>query len=128
MTPITLPEINAVYWSPKLGAVGEVVTDADDINQCIRIILQTPKGSDPHRPDFGARLGDYIDRPINTARPHLIREATQAVLDWEPRIELVSVKVFLAQPELEIQQVVIQVVWRLPQGINQQVTEVLLTG
>ncbi|MEX3817970.1 hypothetical protein AB3X93_06210, partial [Paraburkholderia sp. BR14262] len=53
--------------------LGKVATDVDDIAQCIPIILHTPLGSDPHRPDFGSSVDDYLDSPINEARPSIAR-------------------------------------------------------
>lgn len=75
--------------------LGQVVTDIDDIAQCIAIILETPRGSDPHRPLFGSLVYRYIDAPINEARPHVVREVFQALRDWEPRIDVVKVTLTL---------------------------------
>lgn len=72
-------------------ALGLVVTDIADIEQCIRIILETPRGSVPHRPLFGALVYQYIDAPINEARPHVVREVFQALRAWEPRIDVIKV-------------------------------------
>ncbi|MBN3779912.1 hypothetical protein G3O06_20460 [Burkholderia sp. Ac-20345] len=74
-------------------AVGQVVTDVDDIGQCVTIILHTPLGSDPHRPDFGSNVDRYIDYPINIARPYIAREIRTALARWEPRLDLVQVSV-----------------------------------
>lgn len=73
--------------------LGEIVTGVADINQCIYIILTTPKGSDPHRPTFGSELHLYLDYPIDSARPHLVREAVDALSLWEPRIQVMRVPV-----------------------------------
>ena len=72
------------------------MTDVQDVEQCIRIILTTPKGSDPHRPLFGSDLHLYVDHPVNSARPHIVREAVMALMTWEPRIDVVNVTVSLA--------------------------------
>ena len=87
-----LNEIQSVDWQPKLGEIGSVVEGMDDINQCIRIILTTRKGSDPHRPEFGADLWQYIDYPVNQAIPNIIREAMDAIHMWEPRVDINSIK------------------------------------
>lgn len=76
--------------------LGQLVLDAADIDQCIRIILTTPRGSNPHRPLFGSDLHLYIDYPVNSARPHIVREAFNALRAWEPRIEVMKVTVVLA--------------------------------
>ena len=51
------------------------------------------EGSDPHRPTFGSELHLYLDYPIDSARPHLVREAVDALALWEPRIQVMRVPV-----------------------------------
>src|SRR5216683_1537301 len=96
---MTLADITSADWSLELDAsgqpgsgIGNVVQGLSDVNQCIRIILTTPKGSDPLRPTFGADVWRYIDAPINAAIPAIVREVTEAILRWEPRVTLVSIK------------------------------------
>jgi uncharacterized protein len=95
---ITLSDITSADWSLELDTAGEpgsgignVVQGLSDVNQCIQIILTTPKGSDPLRPTFGANLWRYIDSPINTAIPAIVREVTEAITRWEPRVTLISI-------------------------------------
>lgn len=76
--------------------LGQVVTDAEDINQCIQVILTTPKGADPHRPTFGSDLHLYIDQPVNSARPYIVREVVDALRAWEPRVDVTQVSVDLS--------------------------------
>jgi phage baseplate assembly protein W len=83
-----LQDIKSVDWQPKLNEIGSVVEDIDDIDQCIRIILMTRKGSDPHRPEFGSDIWQYIDAPVNIAIPNIIREATDAINLWETRVQI----------------------------------------
>jgi hypothetical protein len=83
---------NSAHWQPALGRNG-FVEDIEDIRQSIRIILETPQGSDPLRPEFGSNIYQYIDRPIDRARPHLVREAVRAIRRWEPRVTVVRVQV-----------------------------------
>ncbi|QBP09859.1 GPW/gp25 family protein [Cupriavidus metallidurans] len=80
----TLP-IRYVHWQHRLGALGEAVTGVDDVVQAFSIILRTPKGSDPLRPLFGTRIYQYLDWPIQRARPHVVRESIEALRRWEPR-------------------------------------------
>jgi uncharacterized protein len=95
---MTLADITSADWSLELDAPGEpgsgignVVQGLSDVNQCIRIILTTPKGSDPLRPTFGADVWRYIDAPINAAIPAIVREVTEAITRWEPRVTVVSI-------------------------------------
>jgi uncharacterized protein len=95
----TLADISSADWSLALDApgapgsgLGQVVQGTADVDQCIRIILTTPKGSDPLRPMFAADIWQYIDYPINAAIPAIVREVTQAITLWEPRVTLTGVK------------------------------------
>lgn len=93
---IELNHIRALNWQLKLNAPAEIVADIADIAQCIDVILRTPKGSDPHRPEFGADVWKYLDWPINKATPHIIRSVYDALSMWEPRAVLDSLKVTAA--------------------------------
>jgi phage baseplate assembly protein W len=84
------PAIQSADWSLMLGNIGAVVQGPDDVAQCVFIIFNTPKGSDPLRPTFASDLWKYVDRPIDRATPAIVREATDAITLWEPRIVLVS--------------------------------------
>ena len=93
--PVTLADIRSADWSLALGAIGEVVQGIADVEQCLGIIVTTPRGSDPLRPTFGANIWRYIDFPISLALPAIVSELTSAITMWEPRAKLVSVT---AQP------------------------------
>lgn len=112
--PVQVNEIDSLWWSPVIGdfrSVGLIVTDLLDIEQCIRIILGTPIGSDPFRPTFGASFLPYIDMPINEASPFIVREAVRAILTWEPRIQARRIDV-TPQPA-EYSSSVLSVIWQL---------------
>ncbi|MEI8390464.1 MAG: GPW/gp25 family protein [bacterium] len=86
-----LNQIKSVDWQPKLNEIGSVVEGTDDIDQCVRIILMTRKGSVPHRPEFGSDIWQYIDAPVNVAIPNIIREAMDAINIWETRVQINSI-------------------------------------
>ena len=92
---ITLADITSADWSLQLGAIGGVVQGIADVEQCLGIIVTTPRGSDPLRPTFGADIWRYIDFPIDEALPAVVSELTSAITMWEPRVNLISVT---AQP------------------------------
>ena len=119
MTPIT--QITARNWQLALDQPGDVVADLDDISQCIRVILTTPKGTDPLRPEFACDLWRYIDYPIDRATPHIVREAWDAIETFEPRIELINITPRLGD---EPSQIVVSIVWRLRDQDQQSTTEV----
>ena len=123
----SVSDIRAVAWSPRLAHIGEVVEDLADIAQCIAIIVTTPRGSDPHRPRFGADLQPYIDMPGDQGVPGLIREITDAIREWEPRAEVIRVaSMLLAAAELAQGRRRLRIEWRLRTGGAAQTTEVTL--
>lgn len=86
-----MSQINAQHWQPALNDDG-VVEQLADIHQSIRIIVTTPLGADPLRPEFGCGANRYLDYPVDRARPHVVREVVAAVRRWEPRVELVQAR------------------------------------
>lgn len=106
-----LNEITYVDWQCKLNQIGSVVEGAEDINQCIAIILMTRKGSLPHRPTFGSEIYKYIDYPINEAIPNITRETTDSIRLWETRIDLNLVSV-----EINESQIIVKVEWTLKES------------
>ncbi len=80
-------------WSSKLGELGQIVEGLDDISQCIEIILTTPKGSVPHRLDFGCDIYKFVDSPPAAASSYIVSEVYNALSKWEPRITVESVQV-----------------------------------
>lgn len=118
---IQLPDILSAYWSPRLGEFGGVVEDLADIDQCIRIIVATPKGSDPLRPLFGCDAWKYQDAPVDVALPNVVREVYSAIAMWEPRAALVGVTFAAGDDESHWR---IRITWRPVGGNGQQITEV----
>ena len=58
-----------------------------DIEQAIRIILQTAPGERVMRPEFGCRIHDLIFAPYDaTTQGLMIRFVEQALERWEPRV------------------------------------------
>ncbi|QZP26232.1 GPW/gp25 family protein [Pseudomonas mosselii] len=117
-TPNSYTEITAAHWQPTLGKAGEVVAGLRDIDQAIRIILTTPKGSDAHRPEFGSDLHLYIDWPHNRVTPYLVRETVEAIRRWEVRVSVVQVQVLIDGAHITL-----RVIWRVADGVA-QITEV----
>jgi len=68
--------------------------DAEDVRQAILIILRTAKGERVMRPDFGCGLQRLVFQPISAALKTLARkEVEEALVVWEPRIDVKSVTV-----------------------------------
>lgn len=114
-----LSQISSVHWQYSLTHTG-IVEDAEDIEQALRIILGTPKGSDPHRPDFGSNLHLYIDYPVDQALPYLVRESVDAISQWEPRCHLNKVI-----PKIESSCITLQISWQLDNGVVRETVVVL---
>ncbi len=59
------------------------------VRQSIQKILTTPLGSRVMRRDFGSRIPDLVDAPLNAAnRLRVIAATAEAVIRWEPRIRV----------------------------------------
>jgi len=95
-----------------------------DINQCIKIILSTPRGSDPHRPSFASNLHDYVDYPQTAVKQFLIKETYEALLRWEPRINIEKVEIIFNETDLGT--IEIRVIWTVKESTLQQITVVVL--
>jgi uncharacterized protein len=75
------------------GTIAEAVYE-EDIHQAIRIILGTNPGERVMRPDFGAGLNAFVFEPVNTTTMALVQTRVQeALITWEPRIDVEQVKV-----------------------------------
>lgn len=75
-------------WQVYINDPSVTVEGAEDIAQCVYVILNTIQGSDPLRPDFGSEIYKYLDKPINDYIPYMILAATRAIEKWEKRIKL----------------------------------------
>jgi uncharacterized protein len=87
-----------VGWSfpPAPGPDGEAATAAyeEDVRQAVLVILQTDRGERVMRPDFGADLRALVFEPLSTTTMALVRHRVEeALVTWEPRIDLREVRV-----------------------------------
>lgn len=66
---------------------GRPLAGLDHLKQSIRDILTTPLGSRVMRRDYGSRLFQLVDAPLNRGTIAQLYAATiEALLRWEPRI------------------------------------------
>lgn len=78
---------------------GKRLGGIEHLRQSIRDILTTPIGSRVMRRDYGSRLFELIDAPLNRSTLLDLYAATAEALEkWEPRFELVSCKAVSAEP------------------------------
>jgi phage baseplate assembly protein W len=80
----------------KLGAIGQVVEGIEDLRQRIKLVLETPKGFDPHRPEFGSDIWRWVDKPFTEALPNVIAEAYEAIEKWVPDFKPTQIRVLEA--------------------------------
>jgi hypothetical protein len=80
----------------KVGASGSIETSngPDRVRDAIWIIISTGIGERLMRPTFGAGVHDYVFQPNTPAiRTALADAIKQALVKWEPRIDLDAVRV-----------------------------------
>ena len=82
--PIELDAEGFLYYS----------SEEQKIQESILIILGTTLGERVMRPEFGSRLHELVFSPINTSTKSLIAHyVTEALVTWEPRIDVLGVNV-----------------------------------
>jgi len=77
-------------------ATGDIALSAygRDIKEAIRIILQTARGERVMRPRFGCGIHDLVFEEMSTTTLYAVEQSVRDALNtYEPRIELLSVKV-----------------------------------
>ena len=69
------------------------VTQAEEsVRQAIWMILGTTPGERPMRPDFGCGIQALVFAPVNPSTlGQLATEVQQALILWEPRIDVIGV-------------------------------------
>ena len=80
-------------WSypTRVSAGGEVQLSRGgvEIDNAIRMILDTRPGERVMRPGFGCAIWDFVFEPITARTLGLIEQsAREAIARWEPRVEL----------------------------------------
>ncbi len=97
---------------PEPDGTQAMVAYEEDIRQAIRIILGTNPGERIMRPDFGAGLNTFVFEPVNTTTMALVKTRVQeALVDWEPRIDVEEVKV--TTDPAERNKLLIEVIYRV---------------
>jgi phage baseplate assembly protein W len=89
-------------FPPCVRADGRIATVAfeEDIRQAIHIILGTNPGERVMRPDFGAGLNAFVFEPLSETTRQLVKtRVEEALVDWEPRIDVEEVRVAIDSAE-----------------------------
>ena len=97
-------DFRGVGWSfpVQTDDQGQISLAGQDeaIRQSIRLIIETAKGERLMRPTFGCGIHDLVfapNDPLTAARASF--EVREALIDWEPRIEVLNVQAQLATAE-----------------------------
>jgi len=80
----------------ELDRDGRVPYAAEEskVQQSALVILGTARGERVMRPEFGSRLHELVFAPMTSATKSLVAHyATDALVQWEPRIEVLRVVV-----------------------------------
>jgi phage baseplate assembly protein W len=97
-------DFRGIGWAFPIQADSEgriaLARQDDAIRQSIRLIIETAKGERVMRPTFGCGIHDLVfapNDPMTAARVSF--EVREALIDWEPRIEVQDVQVNLDSGE-----------------------------
>jgi uncharacterized protein len=72
-----------------------------DVREAIRIILLTSKGERVMRPDFGSGLYEFVFATMSATTIGAIQATVRdALVKWEPRIQVLAVEVAASAGEL----------------------------
>lgn len=106
-----------VGWSFPVRPVGGRLRYAhheEDIEQAIPIILRTSPGERAMLPEFGAGARRFVFEPNSPATRRAVETAVrEALVDWEPRIELLRVEALPDEPASDPNRILIQVDYRV---------------
>ena len=83
-------------WPLQLNSQGSIALAQGqmEIEQSIRIILETIPGERVMRPEFGCRVWELMFAPRNAAtEAQLIEYVQEALRVWEPRIDVTAVDI-----------------------------------
>lgn len=114
--------IHSTHWQLAPNLNEQAVQGIDDIHQCIANILNTLKGTDVLRPEFGSDHFRYIDYPEDIALPNMVREITLALQKWEPRIEVDHIAIDGQAPYFEL-----TIYWALVDEVYREIYQTTLT-
>lgn len=98
--PRRAPNLAALKrWRGLSAREGRAIDGVDHLRQSIIDILTTYPGERIMRPEYGSRIRDLIDRPVNAGwLADLYFSVAQAITRWEPRVRVVRVAAEMPRP------------------------------
>ena len=103
---------SGIAFPLQINIQGEVELSSGKMNieESIKIILQTNLGERVNRPDFGCRISELLFEPMNIDTMLLVRTyVEEALSQWETRIVVQKV---IAEPDLDKSLVNIEIVYQ----------------
>jgi uncharacterized protein len=89
--------VGAGYRFPlQVGPDGGLASSSGEaaIQESIWLILATSRGERQMEPRFGCGIHDYVFAPINQAtRANVAHQVHEALTEWEPRVDVLDVRV-----------------------------------
>ena len=77
-----------------------LVSDREDVEEAIAIILGTAPGERPMRPEFGCAIHDYIFETVDARTLGQVDHEIRVALErWEPRIDVLDITVDLSEAD-----------------------------
>ena len=75
------------------GVAVSMLSDVDDINSSLEILLSTRQGERVMQPGYGCNLDEMVFEPLTTSFKTYIRDlVTTAILYYEPRISVNNIE------------------------------------
>ena len=103
-------------FDKNTGAV-ELVSDEEDINESLNILLSTSLGERVMQPTYGCNLADFLFESLNSTLIGYIKDRVQnAILFYEPRITVENLEVTdVDSPELLQGHFTIRIEYTIPE-------------
>ena len=85
-------------WKFPISTTGRggfaVSSEEQSVAESIWVVLSTARGERIMRPEFGCGIHDYVFAPNNAStRGAIAYQVQQALTRWEPRIDVIDVRV-----------------------------------
>ncbi len=86
-----ITKLTTKNWQHERNTIGKVVTETDDIKQCIHTICTTRKGKVPFMPEFGTDIFEAVGENSDDAIEIITAVLTKEIPLQEPRCEITEI-------------------------------------
>ena len=84
-------QIQTKNWQKARNTIGGIVTETEDIRQCINTICSVRKGKIPYMPEFGTDIADAVGENSDDAIDIIASVLKREIPVQEPRCEITEV-------------------------------------